>query len=336
MLRALLFLIVAAFMSFSSRGLAQPAGPSEARRAELNAMYKQARSLQDESRYADALPLFQQVASELNSPNAMLEAGRCLHKMGRNVEAYETMQATERLAIDRAKTESRYTPVIDAAREELAAIEKEVGRLTVSVAPSGTLEVNGKARIPGETVVVAPGVAHVAVQAQGFAPVRRDVEVPAGAHKEVLIELVPAVASPVPSPQPAPPSPPRTSPEPAAPPPTVSRGGGARIAGYAVLGLGVGGWVTLIVGGVVSDNKFASVQSRCGDGPCTTEADQDLIDEGRTFELAANIGIVVGAVGTVAGTLLVIFGGPTEEPAPPPVAFGVYPGGGFLAYTGAF
>jgi hypothetical protein len=116
----------------------------------------------------------------------------------------------------------------------------------------------------------------------------------------------------------------------------VSTGGGVRIAGYAVLGVGVAGWVALIVGGVVSDEKFAELEELCGSATCPDDQ-SDLIDEGRAYELAANIGIGVGAAGTIAGTLMIIFGGPTEEPASTPmVSASVLPGGGFLGVSGTF
>lgn len=303
---------------------------SAEREAELTATFAAAQEHYKAKRYAEALPLFEQVARELDSPNALLYVARCLREMGRDVEAYRAMHRTVTLAGERAASEPRFADTRAAAEVELAALEERVGRVTVSVpsAPAGTvIEVAGHPTAAAAMNVVAPGSVQVDVRAPGYAPVRREIEAAAGSAQNIIIEIVaaPAPAPPAPPPQPV-----------TAPVPTTTRGGGVRIAGFVVLGVGAAGWAALIACGVLSDDRFAEIEARCPTPPCTTDADQEIIDEGRDFELAANIGVGVGAAGTVAGLLMVIFGGPSEEPVAPAISAAPLPGGGFVSYAGAF
>jgi hypothetical protein len=315
---------------------AQRAPVSEARRAELHQQYKEGVALYEASRYADALPKLQEVADELDSPNALLDVGRCLHKMGRHVEAYDTMVRCVALATERAKTEPRYTPTIQAAKDELPELEKHVGRVRVSIlsaVPEGAvLDVGGRAVRIDAVVAVEPGMVRIELRAPGHQTARRQIAAVAGQRLDVALDLVPAPA-PAPTPAPAAAAPTPLS-VPVTPPP--SRGGVVRILGFAVLGVGVVGWAALIAGGVVSDAKFEDLEQRCADSGCTPldDTDRELIDSGRTFEIVANAGIAVGIAGTVAGTLMIVFGGPSDVSAP--VTGGMGPGGGFIAYTGQF
>ncbi len=303
-----------------------PAPVSAEREQELVKLFNTAQEHYDQKRYTEALPLFEQVAAELDSPNAMLYVARCLREMGRSVEAYETMQRTLERARLRAATEPRFVKTRDAAQAELAELTHRVGRVTVTVslAPPGTeIDVAGKTVPADQVVVVRPGGVRIDVRAPGRPPIRRDLDVQAGSEKSVVIDL----SAPPPGAAPQPPPEPRPQPR--------REGGAVRIAGFGVLGLGVAGWVTLIVGGVLSNDRFGEVEARCNQARCTTQADQDLIDDGRNLELAANIGLAVGAAATVAGTFMVIFGGETDAPVVGVQASPV-PGGAYLGVTGSF
>lgn len=307
--------------------VAQESAPvvSNEREQLLNAKFAAAQEHYKAKRYTDALPLFEEVARELESPNALLYVARCLREMGRDIEAYRAMDRTVKLAGERAVIEDRFADTQAAAKLELAELEKRVGRVTVSVpdAPMGTvIEVAGQATAADATTVVAPGRVLVEVRAPGHAPVRRQLDAGPGSQQSVIIQIAAA---------PPPPGPPMPGPV-----HMTTTGGGVRIAGFFVLGVGAAGWAMLIAGGVISNDRFADIQTRCPTPPCTTAADQAVIDEGRDLELVANIGIGVGAAGTIAGALMVIFGGPSEEPTATGITAAPLPGGGFVSYAGAF
>jgi hypothetical protein len=92
--------------------------------------------------------------------------------------------------------------------------------------------------------------------------------------------------------------------------------------GIGVAALGVGGFVTFAVGTVQANDAFSTLEASCPVGPCLDAETQDTISSGKTAEVVANIGLGVGIAGVVAGTFMLIFGGPSEtektawEPTP--------------------
>ncbi len=340
MMRTCILLLAVLLMASSSSAQPppSPAPLSKKRQSQLKASFKRAQDLYKASRYADALPLFQQISEELGSPNALLYVARCLGKMGHQVQAYRAMLRTERWAAERAATEPRFAATAQAATTEREALQRRVGRLRVRIPnmPTGTvIEVAGSTAAMDAVVIVEPGAVRIEVRAAGYATVRREKSVIAGSETIVEVPLVALVApaSPVPT---APTSPPvrATVPDPEIVPETA--GGEVRVAGFVVLGVSAAGWVTLLVAGVMSDSTFADVEDRCVQKRCTTTEDQALIDRGRDRELAANIGLGIGIGAAFAGGLMVLLGGPSEVPSSPPIAAALLPGGGFVVYTAAF
>jgi hypothetical protein len=291
------------------------AGAQDAKReAELTGLYRTAQEHYLAERYTEALPLFEAVARELDSPNARLYVARCLRKIGRLVDAWHAMVAARDAAAARATSEPRFAETAGHAATELAELDGEVGRVQVTLvaAPADvTVEVAGVAVPPDRLaapIVVAPGAVRVEGRAPGREPVRREVDVPAGTVVEVALEVPkppPAAVPPAPVPLPPP------APEPSTP----SGLGPVRIAGMAVAGVGVVGWVAFAVAGVMANSKFADLEQRCGGQRCTDPDADDDIREGRGLDLVANLGLAVGIAGVVAGSLMIVFGGPSEAAA---------------------
>jgi hypothetical protein len=295
--------------------------PAPERKAQLDKEYALAQDHYKAKRYTEALPLFEEVARELDSPNAMLYVARCLHRMDRHVEAYRAMQRTIARAAEAAKIDTGYEGTRVAAERELPDLEARVGRVTISVqdSPAGlVVEVAGQPLAdPSERLVVLPGPLVIEARADGFDPIRQQIDVVAGGLQNVVIRFA-APPAPVPVVPPA--------------PVTTQTGGYVRYAGIGVAGIGVLGFVAFAVGGVLGNRRFDEIEERCQGVRCTNPEDQDDIDEGRTYDIVANVGLVVGAVGVTAGTLMIIFGGPTETT----VQAGALPGGASLSLRHRF
>lgn len=280
-----------------------------------------------------ALTEFRAANQLVGSPNTRLYIARCLRGLGRLGEAYIEFQRAAAEAADRAVNEPRYAASRDAARQEMDAIRPQIGNLTIHAphAPEG-LEV----RVAGTVIPMAmmdvpvpttPGSIEVTATAPGRLPYRQEVTVRASATTELSVEMRV-------DPNYVPPtnnssgnnsgSNTNTNNQHGADAPAtprlvrVTEGGGARIGGFVVAAVGLGGLGTFIGFGTMANSRFASLQGVCGtNGPCPdTAAYRANIDEGEMFQTAANVGLIAGGVALVAGTVMIIVGGPKERFVP--------------------
>ncbi|MEJ7733910.1 MAG: hypothetical protein WKG00_32540, partial [Polyangiaceae bacterium] len=305
---------------------AQPASSGAAQREEFAAAQK----LFDDKDYAGALPKFQKLVADTSSPNARLYVARCLRELGRLVEAYDQMSLTVKESMARAESEARYAQTRDAAASELVVLEARVGKLIVAITGSedAKVTVDGK-ELPrnklGTPVTVAPGTVTVVATAPGSTGMREKAEVKAGETKTVALNLGTGTASSSAAPSGdgaarQTPDQPETPDEPGA-----TRGGGVRTAGFVTAGVGVAGMVLFAVSAIAADNEFSTLEEECHGQRCTEDKYADTVDSGKTWDMLANVGLVVGIVGISAGTGMILFGGP--KPAEGGTALSVGPTG---------
>ena len=293
-------------------------------------------------RYTEALPLFQEVAQGLGSPNAQLYVARCLRELGRPVEAHAAMARTVEMATERARAEERFAATAEQARKELADLEKRVGRVSVRVeSPPAELviEVAGRARRAdelSEPMIVEPGQVQIDAIAPGLALQRQTISVAAGASETVVIRYAEPMVAPTPTASSALPSAlPASEPAPEQPAESSWTNNGAiRVAGIVIASFGALGWATFAVAGVMADQRFSDVEERCNFERCTDPEVNDSIQTGRVLDYVANGGIGLGVLGTVAGGLMIIFGG-ADEPAETVGGY-LLPDGGFVSYRVRF
>ncbi|MFO0560600.1 MAG: hypothetical protein U0269_21475 [Polyangiales bacterium] len=310
------------------------AAAQSANEAAAQVRFQRGRELFVANDFNGALTEFRAANQLVGSPNTRLYIARCLRGLGRLGEAYIEFQRAGAEAADRAVNEPRYAASRDAARQEMDAIRPQIGNLTIHAphAPEG-LEV----RVAGTVIPTAmmdvampttPGSVEVTATAPGRLPFRQEATVRASATTELSVEM-------------------RVDPNYVPPtnnsnnantnsntstnnqtggnetPPTprlvrVSEGGGARIGGFVVAAVGLGGLGAFIGFGTMANSRFASLQGVCGtNGPCPdTAAHRANIDEGEMFQTAANVGLIAGGVALVAGTVMIIVGGPKERFVP--------------------
>jgi hypothetical protein len=283
--------------------------------------FAHAQTLYDAKDYAAALPLFEDLLKQTQSPNARLYVARALRDLGRLPQAFDQMTLTVREAGARAQTEPKYESTRDAAAGELAQLQDRVAHVVVALAdpPPGTSaylddELLTEQRLAGPITVV-PGVHRVEVRSPGLDPVRREVNLRGGETKTEAIAL-------------------RKQPdaEVKPPPTTTTSGGEVRIVGIVTAGLGVASLATFGATFALASERFATLEDECGSARCREARYADVIDEGKTFELISNVTVIVGAV-LVAGSIpMIILGGPSESA--PAAAVVPVPGGVAFALRG--
>ncbi len=283
----------------------------------------------DAQDYAGALPKFQALYLETQSPNAHLYVARTLRELGRLAEAYDEMVATLKEATAKAEAEPKYVPTRDAAAAERALLETRVGRISIAVAdaPAGVIvTLNGAEVAPDKLaapITVAPGMQRVELSGEGFEKVSKEIMVQGGESKTLGIsakrrEVVVADAPKRPV------------------APATETGGELRIVGIVAACLGGAGFAAFGVTYAMSDAKFGTLEDECG-GRCTDPKYADVIDEGKSLELASVVSVIVGGVFAAASIPMIALGGPTTEEAPVQAVVGPELGGGVrLGITGRF
>ncbi len=280
-----------------------------------------AQNLYDEKSYERALAQFEKLAAETASPNAELYVARCLRELGRFPQAYEQMRVALRDASAKADQDPRYERTRDAAAAELATLEAKIAKVVIAVAdpPSGLAVTLNGAPLPADKLGVpfatAPGEGVIVARAPGKKDVETRVALRAGESRTVALSFHDVEIA--------------TKPNAPAPLPVAAAktGGGARFAGYFVVGVGVAGFATFAGAGIVSNNKYAALKQDCADGSCPTRASQ--IQSGKSFDTIADVGLGVGIAGVLVGTAMIAFGGP-KEAAPSGSAWSLTPGPGPL------
>lgn len=317
-------LVVASLSAaFNSGALAAPGGAKDP----VVELFQSANKLFGEKKYDAALLLFREAYEKSQSPNAHLMIGKCLLAQGKLTEGYDELSATLREAGKRAETEAKYAETRDAAAAELAPLEAKIGKLMITVVnatPSTRVLVNNVEISQdklGAPVTVMPGSIEVVAEGLGAAKITRTEDVKGGETKAVV--LAAEVTKP----------PPLTTPSTT---PDNITGGGVRKAGFAVLGVGVVGMGLFAVGGIQGNAKFATLEKECGGTRCTDPKYADVIDSGKTMDLLANVGLGIGIAGIVAGTVMVIVGGPKPKPKTTEASVFVSPGQTMLSVRHVF
>jgi hypothetical protein len=308
--------------------------PTQAELAAATKKFREAQQKYEQKDYAAALDLARMAHEVSSSPNARLYIARSLRELGRLAEAYEEMSIVLREATERAQSESKYEPTRDAAAAELALLARKVGRVIIALAdpPPGTkVELNGapidEKRL-GEAIAVMPGEVVVKAAASGADPIERKLEIGAGDTKTIALAFGDAKAEPDVEQS----AEPETSPahEGAG---EQTGGGSLRTVGFVAAGIGVAGLAVFGIAGSMAKSEFDSLEEECNGERCTDPKYADTVDRGKNLQTIANIGLVVGAVGLVAGGTMILLGGPKKRES---AGLIIQPGGFAVGYRQRF
>lgn len=331
-------LCIAAALAGAAATSATSAHAQTANESAAQVRFGRGRELFVANDFNGALVEFRAANQLVGSPNTRLYIARCLRELGRLGEAFIEFQRAAAEAADRSSSEPRYAATRDAARQDMEAIRPRIGNLTLRAprAPEGLVVRVGDTVVPNAMLDVpvptTPGTIVVTASATGRLPFRQEITVRAGANAEQSIELRPDpnyVAPAVGSGnngnngngngangrdgESATPPPPRMV--------RVTEGGGVRIAGIVVGGLGVAGLAAFVGFGLRASARFVSLQTECGLGGCGPEWNPQ-IQEGQLFQTLANVGLIAGSALVVGGTVMLIVGGPRERMVPESEAAG--------------
>jgi hypothetical protein len=276
---------------------------------------------------------FEKAATELraslevvDSPNARLELARALRDGGKLDEAWTEYERVVQDATKLAAKEDRYRKTADAATTERTDVEAKLAFVLVAVAhpPAGAvLKVGGKT-VPqdqwDDPIVAPAGAVDVVLSdASGKELARQTVMATVGQKLPVDLD-----AQPPPAPVPAAPhevaaeDKPDNGPPPAeTPPPPPASSGRAKLRPWAYVagGVGVAGLATFTVLGLMANSNYSDLQGACPNHACPPSKSSE-IDNGKTFQTVANVGLVVGIVGVATGaTLFVLSLGGKSAPA---------------------
>ncbi|HEY2509807.1 MAG TPA: tetratricopeptide repeat protein [Polyangiaceae bacterium] len=312
-LRSLLFASFTALLAASAHAAGvTPSDATPVQREEAQAHFARAHDLYENKKYDEAAAEFAKSYAVVTSPNALLFLARCDRERGKLVAAYVEFGRTGAEAKEHAAEDPRYAKTAQAASDERDALAQQLGFVTITVeggAADAAILVGGE-RFPrgslGEPLPVMPGNVDLSVESAGRAPVRRSVTVAAGERKAVKLDAGPAEAPREGSPStPAP----LATPAPAETPASSSP---ARGLAYGAAAVGVAGFATFAIAGVMSNGTYSDLQSKCGGGRCpSNQGYEDEVSRGSTQQTIANVGLVVGAVGVAAAVTLFVISLPS-------------------------
>jgi hypothetical protein len=288
-----------------------PGDATAAERAEATGHFAAGKEAALQQRWEKAALELRASLEVVDSPNARLVLARALRDWGKTADAWAEYGRTAGDATKLLATEGRYARTAEAARAERAELEPRLAFVTVTVvhAPSdATLRAAGRL-VPadertGPVVVPAGAVDVVLADARGKELARQTVSASPGQKTAVSLDG-----------QPPPPPPPKVATVPseneheaALPVGSASRGedpSAVRPYAYAAGGIGVVGWTLFAVFGLVDNATYRDLQSACPHNVCPP-GKQTEVDAGRTQQLVANVGLVVGAAGVAAGLTLFV------------------------------
>jgi hypothetical protein len=260
----------------------------------------------EEGKHESAVAAFEQSYNVVASPNSHLMLARSLIQLGKLLEARQHLQTTIEEADAAARVADKYAETASAARKDLADVQAKLARVTIKILgadPSDRVRV-GERRVKrsawGKPILVDPGKTYVTLVDQTGAERQRvDLDVAEGASETVEIDLTPPQTAPSPARPPPPP--------PAPPPPPPSRA-----PAYLAGGVGVAGLATFTLLGLLSNSKFSKLENECTGNQCPSNLAGEA-DAGRIYQTAANVGLVVGAVGLGAAVVLYLTSEPGSE-----------------------
>lgn len=310
----------------ASDASAQPAPKPEDVKKATDA-FKAGTTLFQQKKWSQALEKFTLSYQTVPSPNSALYIARCYAELGQLKDAFEQFKKTIAEATVRAATEPKYAPTRDSAVAELDELSKKLPVLTVNVrnGEGATLRVQGiVVNRPdwGTPMVVSAGPVEVVIESSTGKQTKQTVNVIVGKAETITIEPEVEISKPIEQTQPD------------------EEGGSSPLLPVAIAFgvVGVLGMGTFAAGGVMSMQTESELQDQCGDARCTDPATNDTIDRGEKEQLAANVGVTIGAVGLgAAAAFLIVYlvSGDSESPTKE-AAVQVRVGPGFVGVGGTF
>lgn len=256
--------------------------------------YSDGSKLLEAKDYEGCLREFKAADELIPTPQAKEKVAMCVEGTGRVAEAIVAWQAF----VDAASSKPKMKDDVEKAKAHIEELKKAPMPVNITSEPSAaSVEIDGVAQtgLTPLQVKLAPGTHKVKVQAPGYQPLERDVEVKPG---EAPADMAFALVQEPPPPVVAPPPPPPPAPAPAAPPPPppAEPAAAPRSNLPAYITLGVAGASAVV--GTVFGIKALGDKSDFDDNPTVDRAD-DAERNALIADMAFGVAVTLGVTGTV-------------------------------------
>lgn len=305
------------------------AQPTAADRETARALMAEGREKREAGDLASALKAFTAADTIMRVTTTGIEVARTQERMGRLIEARETVQNVLRIPLQ----PSDPAPFLD-ARRAAEALDADLAKRIPSLVVEVTSELEGPITLTIDEQTIAPeliGIArkldpgrHVVVARAGDGEARAEVNVLASETKRVALHIAKAGPS-------------VTSEPDAADADHGVEGSSRRIPVLSLVGFGVGA-VGLVAGsaaGIISISKKDSATADCVGKECPRSAEADL-DSANTFATISNIGFGVALAGAAVGLVGLFVLRPAELSPPAAARVTPYIGAGRAGIVGQF
>jgi hypothetical protein len=257
-----------------------------------------------------------------HAPSTLERLGECEVSLGRIVAGTETLNRVVRESLP-ANAPAAFVAAQRRAAEVLATARPRIGKLRIHIdgAPADKVSVSvDGAGVPAALFDVEratdPGPHEVQATATGYRTASSSVEVPPGATAAVWLKLEidpsAGAAPPTPLGTATPTETTMVAPPAALTPPPPSTGAN-RVPAYIAVGLGGAGVAIGAVFGILALGTKSTLDNACVDKVCPPSSKSD-IDSLSSRATVSNIAFAVGAVGVVAGVVLLVTSHGSEAP----------------------
>ena len=258
-------------------------------------------------KFAEAFEKFSAAYDALPAMSLKLYMARCQRKLGKLVEARDLYEQIV-LEVLPKDPPMAYVQAQNEAKTELDALRKRIPIL--QIVTSGVPEESVRAAVDGraapirdERIEINPGEHTVDVMStRAKLPERKSILLTEGSSERLVFQLVPGAGAPAI----------------ATPMVPVVRGentaAGSAVPGIAVLGMGA---INVGIGGVMgilAKAKVDELKAKCNNDVCLPQ-DAPVADAARMMGNIATVNLIVGALGIVGGTTLLLVRGTSKQDA---------------------
>lgn len=264
-------------------------------------MFEAGDGLYESGRYEDAIVAFKNSHHLVASPNSRLMLARSYREAGKSREACDEFRGTIQ---DAEASGGRYPEAFQAAQSELNALESSLGQIEFPAEWRNQiteLSVNGKPVAPSsKPIPVVAGTLHISYKLKDGSHHSTTLDLNRGERKTVepdgLAQARPAKTSK------------QAAARPARSESSASLDSGTnplRTAAWISAGVGAAGLTAFAVFAYLDHDAYKDLESECRGTGCPAGS-MDKVDTGRRYQLFANLGLGVTAVGAAAATTLFI------------------------------
>jgi tetratricopeptide (TPR) repeat protein len=275
---------------------------SEQKRA-AQKVFEAADGLYESGRYEEAAQAFKASHDLVASPNSRLMFARALRELKRLDEACAEYRGTIQ---DAEASGDRYPEALKSAQAELEALTQSSATIDIKPAPDQhptEVRLNGR-QVEwslGQQIVAPASKVQLELRFADGTVRQEELELNAGETREIELKQ----AAETRAEKPAAPSVVKVTPPPPVPESKPRQPRPLRTAAYVSGAVGVAGFAAFGVFGFLNHSTYSNLESKCSNNICSG-SQMDDVDKGRRYQLIANIGLGVGAVGTAAAVTLFI------------------------------